>query len=120
MASITQLLGTGVSNSVFCDGEAIRTKHGSIEFVTQIVNIFYMTSSFSKSICCCFWQTETEADPVYDETTRLIPEEPAIDMYVLPNLYVLMGIVFELIMIFFVLWFLVQLSTKGSISDSAK
>jgi hypothetical protein len=94
--SVRSLLGAGVSNSAeverMATREAIRTKHGSIEFVTQIVNIFYMASSFLKSICCCFWQTETDADPVYDETTRLIPEEPAIDMYVLPNLYVLMGI----------------------------
>ena len=46
-----------------------------------------MASSFLKSIYCCCWQTETEADPVYDETSRLIPEEPAVDVYVFPNLY---------------------------------
>ena len=51
-----------------------------------------MASSFLKCICCCFWKTETEADPVYDETTRLIPEEPAIDVYALPNIYTLTGI----------------------------
>ena len=73
-----------------------------------------MASSFLKSICCCFWQTETEADPVYDETTRLIPEEPANDVYVLPDLYVLMGIDHEF---FFVLWFFGHLSTIGSMSD---
>ena len=65
-----------------------RTKHGSIKFkFVQIINIFYMAFSFLKCICCCFWQKETEADPVYDETTRLIPEEPAIDVYALPNIY---------------------------------
>ncbi|KIM38693.1 hypothetical protein M413DRAFT_240537 [Hebeloma cylindrosporum] len=39
-----------------------------------------MASSFLKSICCGFWQTESESEPVYDETSRLIPEEPATDV----------------------------------------
>jgi hypothetical protein len=79
-----------------------------------------MASSFFKSICCFCWQTETETDPLYDETTRLIPEEPATDMYVFPNLYVLMGIDHE----FFCATALVQLSTwlitRGSMSGSAE
>ena len=72
-----------------------------------------MASSFLKSICCCFWKKETEADPVYDETMYLIPEESANDVYVLPNLYVL-GIDHEF---FLVPRFLGRLSTRGSMSD---
>ena len=75
-----------------------------------------MAFSFLTCICCCFWQKETEADPVYDETTRLIPEEPAIDVYALPNIYALIGIDHK----FVVLWFLGQPSTRGSMSGSAK
>ena len=82
-------------------------------------NIFYMASSFLKSICCCCWP-EIETDPVYDETTRLIPEEPATDLYVFPNLYV-MGADHEF---FFVQPWLVQMSTwlitRGSMSDLAE
>ena len=56
-----------------------------------------MAFSFLTCICCCFWQKETEADPVYDETTRLIPEEPAVDVYELPNIHALIGIDHEFV-----------------------